>query len=472
MEEIRIQSPKKTSELLSKAFENYSPSDSGEFDAYLAAINEPVYLPWRKAMFRKPPQGMKAEEAWILASIFRKSNSIKSPINTPDGNKFTYQKLTKFDEILHNIDLQLGGKFLVTKHNSEERQKFLTRGVIEEAIASSQLEGASTTRKYAKAMIAENKKPKSKSEWMIYNNYKTMSSIDEEYKDQPLSMPMLLEMHAQLTEHTMDSDEEEGRLRQPNDEINVVYENKIAYRTPPMDFVNEQLKELIKFANDNGKFVHPVIKACILHFWIGFLHPFTDGNGRLARAIFYWYLLKSDYWAVAYIPVSMVLKSAKKQYTYAYIYSEQDQNDLTYFLDFHLRKLQQSLDDFDGYVRKQQAENKIIEDSLKDKVKINDRQKQLLYYLLSNPDANSTELSHRTMNGIARNTSRTDIKILVQEGLLNAELDGKVKRYTPSDKLLALVNKKSKSKRKRVKPIKREEAATILQQSLFEASGL
>jgi Fic family protein len=469
MEEIRIPTPPNRSELFKTALDKYDPSDTVEFNAYLSEINQPVYLPWSKAMYRKAPSGMTPAEAWVLASLFRKSGAVTSPITSPSTQSFTYQKLPKFDEILHNIDLQLGGKFLVNKHNSEERQKFLTRGVIEESIASSQLEGASTTRKYAKSMIAENKKPKNKSEWMIFNNYRTMSSIDEEYKDQDLSLDLLLEMHAQLTEHTMDSDQEVGRLRLPDDVINVVYEGKIAYKTPPMDFVPKELERLIEFANDQKTFVHPVIKACILHYWIGFLHPFTDGNGRIARALFYWYLLKNGYWAIAYIPVSMVLKSAKRQYTYAYIYTEQDQNDLTYFLDFHLRKLQSSLDEFDEYVQKQQAENQLIEDKLKKSVKINDRQKQLLYYLLSNPDASSTELSHKTMNGIARNTARTDLKSLVSEGLLNAERDGKTVRYTPSDKLLELVNKKQKPslKKKKTKPELREDAANAVQQSLF-----
>jgi len=56
--------------------------------------------------------------------------------------------------------------------------------------------------------------------------------------------------------------------------------------------------KLIEFANDENittGFIHPVIKAILLHFWIGYLHPFCDGNGRTARALFYWYLLKNDY---------------------------------------------------------------------------------------------------------------------------------------------------------------------------------
>jgi Fic family protein len=468
MENIVIKQHNRTPKLFTDAITKYTELEPNIFDTFLTSINEPVYLPWEKVMYRTPPKGMSIGEAWQIARMIRKSGATKSPITNVDGYYFTYKKLSIFDEILHKIDLQLGGEFLVNKHNSEERQKYLTRGVIEEAIASSQLEGASTTRKYAKSMIAENKKPKNKSEWMIYNNYKTMSLIDEEYKDQPLSVAVLLELHAMLTEKTMESDEEVGQFRKPEDDINVIYEGKIAYKTPPTKFVDEQLKELIDYANDSKTFVHPVLKACILHFWIGYLHPFTDGNGRLARALFYWYLLKRGYWAVAYIPVSMVLKTAKRQYTYAYIYAEQDQNDLTYFLDFHLRKLQTSLLEFGTYVDKQKAENRLIEESLKDTIKINDRQKQLLYYLLSNPDVSSTELSHRTTNGIARNTARSDIKNLVKEGLLESQLDGKVLRYTPSDKLLGLLNKKSKSKHTNKKPVEREEVATIVQQSLFD----
>lgn len=42
-------------------------------------------------------------------------------------------------------------------------------------------------------------------------------------------------------------------------------------------------------------FIHPAIRAIILHFWLGYDHPFVDGNGRTARALFYWAMLRQNY---------------------------------------------------------------------------------------------------------------------------------------------------------------------------------
>jgi len=421
----------------------YLRANSLELSNYLSDINEPHYLFWSKAQYRKPPEGYTEKEAWLTARLLRKMSSTTGPIIAQDGEHFTWNKLGGFDEILHDIDLKTGGKFLVNAANIEDRQKFLSRGIIEEAIASSQLEGASTTRKYAKKMIAENKKPRNKSEWMIFNNYQTMMAIDEDYKERPMSLELLLEMHAQLTKNAMEpGDEGEvGKLRDEGEVIHVVYNDRIAYETPSRKFVDEQLRQFIKYANDNTKFLHPIIKATILHYWVGYLHPFVDGNGRLARSVFYWYLLKNDYWGMAYIPISMVLKRSKKQYTYAYIYSEQDNHDLTYFIDFSLRRIKRALQEFDEYVAGLQEENRLIELKLKNVLMLNDRQKQLVYYLVSDTTNYVSELSHRTMNGVARNTARSDLASLCDKDLLDKIKEGKHVRYYASKKLFKLINK-------------------------------
>ena len=78
-------------------------------------------------------------------------------------------------------------------------------------------------------------------------------------------------------------------------ELSVHEKQKYIYHIPPKEnFLKEQMVDFIKYANDEGDegFMHPILKAILIHFWIGYLHPFYDGNGRIARALFYWYLLK------------------------------------------------------------------------------------------------------------------------------------------------------------------------------------
>jgi Fic family protein len=287
-------------------------------------------------------------------------------------------------------------------------------------------------------MIVENKKPRNKSEWMILNNYKTLQDIEETYKKQALSMQMLLDLQASLVENTH-KPSEVGRLRKDSDEIVVTYRDKIAHVPPKEAFVKQELEKLVKYANDTENWVHPVIKAIIIHFWIGYLHPFVDGNGRLARTLFYWYMLKNKYWGVSYLPISLIIKRAPKKYTYAYIYSEQDNLDLTYFIDYNIRKIKKSIDEFIEYAEKAQQENKQIETRLQGVITANDRQKQLVHYLISDNDHFVTITSHLTMNGISRGTARTDILSLEKCGLLTSKKVGTNIRYSANDKLKNLV---------------------------------
>ncbi len=415
---------------------------SSSLNAYISSIDSPRYLFWDKAMYKQVPGDYTSQEAWLTAKLLRKIKSVPSPVIDEDGQPYTYSKLSHFERSLHMIDLKIGGKFIVGSNTSEEKQKFMTRGIIEEAIASSQLEGASTTRKYAKKMIAEKKKPRTTSEKMIYNNYITMSAIEEEFKNKELSVELLLEMHTMLTQDTLDDPADVGRIRNEGDLISVIYQEEIAHTAPDRDFVDEHLKRLISYANDDSEFIHPIIKASILHFWMGYLHPFADGNGRMARSIFYWYLFKNDYWGVAFVPISMILKRAKKQYTYAYIYSEQDNKDLTYFIDFSIRKIILALSEFEEYVKSLEDENKSIDVLIGRNITLNDRQKQIIYFLIKDVTNFTSELSHRTMNGIARNTARSDIKKLLNENLVVAQKEGRTVKYYASEKLIEMAGGK------------------------------
>lgn len=408
-------------------------------------VNEPRYLYWDKIKHKAVPAFLKPIEFWYFVKQVRSLTAQKTLIRAKNNQFFSWIRLNATDENLHKIDTHTGGQIFTNYDviSTETRNRFLSRGIIEEAIASSQLEGAHTTRAAAKKMILENRQPRNKSEQMILNNFKTMNALEDEYKNREMSEKLLFELHAMITEDTL-SKNEQYRFRLNSDDIIVRNEEVIAFVPPDEIFLRREIKRLIAYANDDDtkEFFHPVIKAIFLHFWVGYLHPFVDGNGRLARAIFYWYLLRKGYWTFMYLPVSSVIKKSPSQYAMAYVYAEQDNFDLTYFYDYHMRKVLQSIDEFDMYVNKKIIENHKIDSLMSEDMALNDRQKQLLHYLVSErEDSYTTVTSHQTINNIARQTAYRDIKYLLDQGLLEKKRAGKYVQYGATANLLKLYSK-------------------------------
>lgn len=411
--------------------------------------NSPDYLYWDHLKYKQPPAGLSSEEWWYFIQNFRLISAIQTPLLSQNGKYFGWIRLPYTDEFLHEIDMHAGWQTLPqtsTLTSPANRQMLVTRGIIEEAIASSQLEGAHTTRKVAKQMILDKRAPRNESERMIFNNYQAIMAIEEKYKNDDLSVELLFELHKILTDKTINP-QAQGRFRRDDDQIIIqgqIGSHEYTSHVPPSEnFIKEQIIRLINYANDagNSPFIHPIIKAIFLHFWIGYLHPFTDGNGRLARAIFYWYLLKKGYWTFMYLPISTVIKKAPLQYAMAYIYTEQDRFDLTYFYDFHMKKIMQALAEFKVYIQKKKKENIEIDLLIKRGTHINLRQKQLIYYLLSENNGSTTIASHRTINNISRQTAAKDLEHLEKAGFLSVQREGKQLRYFATDKLQTLLVK-------------------------------
>ena len=411
----------------------------------LEKANEPQYLYWTKFKYKIRDDVLSPEELWYLVRQFRNISATESLIKAENSDNFKWLRLPSTEEYLHSVDMMAGGQLLPYPNilSQSNQQTFISRGIIEEAIASSQLEGAHTTRAAARKMIIEKRSPRNASERMILNNYKAINAIEENYKNQELSLDLLFELHRILTRDTINKTEQ-NRLRENSDEIvvqgEIDQEQFITHLPPSENFVREEIKRLIDYANDQmgQKFTHPITKAIFLHFWIGYLHPFTDGNGRLARALFYWYLLKKGYWTFMFLPISTVIKKSPSQYALAYIYSEQDNLDITYFYDFHIRKVLQAVEDFKIYLGSKIKENQEVDKIISKKVTLNERQKQLVHYFISDPNPSTTVSSHSTLNNISRQTAAKDLKVMEADKLLYAKREGKYVRYYPAKTLLGL----------------------------------
>lgn len=198
---------------------------------------------------------------------------------------------------------------------------------------------------------------------------------------------------------------------------------------------------MLEYANDKDwVFTHPFIKAVILHFWIGYLHPFCDWNWRTARTLFYWYLLKKWYWGFSYIPISTVIKETKNQYEKSYIYSEQDNNDLTYFLVYIANKTNLAFIQFQEYVEQKKQRHKTIFSEL-NHLWLNERQNKLLAYFLENSKNYTNNAIHKNYYWIAIDTAKRDLEGLLHKWFLKKEKQWKYVNYFPVDNLQKLLNK-------------------------------
>jgi Fic family protein len=403
---------------------------------------EPEYLYWDKLKYKMPDEIKHKEEFWIAVKEYRKAVSIKTPIKNENQEFFTWIKLPSMEKFLHFIDLNFAGKFKdllelgFEKPNEKIKNKFRAKGLLEESIASSQLEGANTTRKMAKEMIRTGRKPRDKSEQMILNNYQAMKLIDEEYKEKKLSKSLLFEIHEILTKNTLDQ-KDIGRFRNDHDDIVVSKDSEIIYFIPPKaEFVEKEMDRLIRFANDedNEPFIHPLIKAIMIHFWIGYLHPFCDGNGRLARILFYWYLIKKGYWVFFYLSFSSLLLKSRAQYEKAYLYSEQDDHDLTYFINYNVLKIQASIEHFLNYLQKNE-EKRAKKEDLAVRFGLNQRQIELLEHFIEHPEDKTTPTIHKNIYRTSKLTAIKDLKILGEKGFLLVKKVGRNKYYYPSPNL-------------------------------------
>jgi len=291
---------------------------------------------------------------------------------------------------------------------------------MEEAIATSQIEGAATTRKIAKEILRLNRKPKDYSEQMIVNGYATIQKIVK-LKWPRITPEIILELHRDITRDTLKNKEDEERFRDNNE---VVVGDEIdpanIYHVPPKyEKIPELIEEFCRFANEEqDEFVHPVIKGIILHFLIGYLHPFNDGNGRVARAIFYWYVLSRGYWLFEFMSISRILLRSKVRYGMSYMYTETDENDLTYFINYNLDAIEEALHDTEQYISRKQKEQAEAMKLLHEIRNINMRQADILKRLMKSPEKPILISEVVSIYGVVYQTARNDLLHLAKLGYL------------------------------------------------------
>lgn len=419
---------------------------------FIELINEtgPVddknrYLHWDQFRFKPlpPKSDYTHEELWMGMKLARRKLQRETGFVDKNDSAFCFSLTDSILKDLHWLDQQMAGnltapsldnRYSIILSNEDTKKKYILRSLIEESISSSQLEGATTTRSVAQEMLRKKRQPRDGSEQMIYNNYQAMEFI-KNIRDEDLTESIVFEIHKIITKDTLANPESAGAFRTEKDQT-VVEDTygEVLHYPPKATDLPKRLQRLVAFANYDGEkvFIHPIIRAIILHFMIGYDHPFVDGNGRTARALFYWCLIRRGYWMGEYISISEYLKKAPVQYGLAYLHTENDDNDMTYFIIHQLDIVKQASEELIKYIGKKDEENKrflslfpILQK------KLNNRQFELIKYALKNPQEIFTMKKHQAYHQIVYQTARTDLlEISGKFNLLEMKKNGKSFHFT------------------------------------------
>ena len=380
------------------------------------------YFYWDELKHRKKIPYDDPVKAWSLVKLHRRGNYKRLKFGKEE---FNYCLTENIQENLHEFDLKLIGGLYKNPITSFHKAEYLKNSILEEAIASSQMEGAATTTKVVFEMLKSGRKPRNESEQMIFNNLRSIKLITEEI-NKPLDFALIVELHKTMTASTS-AEYYAGDFRKKQIYVQDHVDGEIAHTPPDAKFVDKYMTDLCEFANSDKPFIHPIIKASIIHFLIGYIHPFMDGNGRTARALFYWFLVKKEYSLIKNISISRAILNSRIQYDKAFLKTENDNNDITYFINYSIKSLRVAFESLIKYRDKKKMDIEqanLISYKILDKG-LNKRQADLVGYLYTKENGKVNIASYSKKHEVVRQTARKDLNELVNAGLISEDKNGR-----------------------------------------------
>ncbi len=173
----------------------------------------------------------------------------------------------------------------------------------------------------------------------------------------------------------------------------------------------------------------------ILHFWLAYDHPFIDGNGRTARALFYWSMLKHGFWMFEFISISHAIVKSPIAYGMSFMYCETDYNDLTYFIMYHSAIVRKAISELNTYIGDRSLKLKQLESELRGMVRFNYRQRELIGHAVRHPGRYYTIESHRASHNVSRQTASNDLMELEEKKLFRKSRDGRAFTFIATENM-------------------------------------
>lgn len=390
-------------------------------------LDDPEYRPWEYYFRAEPvPEGLSREAWWYAVRTARASTARPTPFVMKDGTRLTFNLPDRFLRLNEEITAQARGQVELPGEVATQgmRDRYLINSLYEEAITSSQMEGASTTRRDAKKMLREKKDPRDRSERMILNNFLALEYV-RDHLGEELTPEFICGVHRIVTGGTLDEAEDAGRLQRQGEERIRIYgsegDDQLLHVPPPAEELPERLKRLCDFANGVGEYasqyVPSLVRALIVHFMMGYDHYFVDGNGRTARVIAQWVMLREGFFLMDFVPVSRLLRQAPAKYARSFLEVEQDEGDLTYFLIWHAEIILRGIRELHDYLARKSKEMEQVKHLLR-LTDLNNRQIGVIEEALKDSAITVTAASHADKYRVTPQTAHADLRGLEDGGYL------------------------------------------------------
>lgn len=395
--------------------------------ALAGGLDDPEYRPWEYYFRAEPvPDGLMREEWWYAVRTARASTARPTPFIMTDGTRLTFNLPDRFLRLNEEITAQARGQVELPAEVATQgvKDRYLINSLYEEAITSSQMEGASTTRRDAKKMLREKKDPRTRSERMILNNFLALEFV-RDHLGEELTPEFICGVHRIVTDGTLDEAEDAGRLQRQGEERIRIYgsegDEQLLHVPPPAEELPERLQRLCDFANGVGEYasqyVPPLVRALVVHFMMGYDHYFVDGNGRTARVIAQWVMLREGFFLMDFVPVSRLLHKAPAQYARSFLEVEQDEGDLTYFLIWHAEVMCRAIRELHEYLARKSKEMGQMKHLLR-RTELNNRQIGVIEEALKDSAFTVTAAAHADRYRVTLQTAHVDLRGLEDGGYL------------------------------------------------------
>jgi Fic family protein len=363
---------------------------------------------------------------WEEIQNKRKSVGREVPLKDQNGNNFWFLVPPFLHQILHEIDI-LAKKTIEDLASKEVLTNLIVESMIDEAFYSSVIEGAFSTKQRT-IQLVKDKNPINKSEKMILNNYHALMFILENLHRE-LDEDLFITLHKIITDGTLTEDEITEKYR--DDFVYVWGENAVntepIYTAPSHDHVQQMMDDLFRFINEDkaGSFIHPIIKAFIIHFYVVYVHPFFDGNGRVARAFSYMYLLKNHYDFFKFFSISSVVDKKRNKYYKAIKDTEDYHSDLTYFIVTYSQITESSIYEVVDKLKNELSHEVLLNKLVEDEITLNNRQIKFLNFMKKKDNNIATIEVYQKKMKVSYETARRDLVELSEIGIFKKTKKGK-----------------------------------------------